>query len=546
MSAQTTSDTPFKEIALTLSGGGYRAAAFHLGTVDCLKRLGLLDNVTMLSTVSGGTITGMMYAVSVTEGRSYQDFYDRLYSLLLKTDVIKKALDSLYTIPGADKTLSLIRSAAQVYADDIFGDQTLALLYTPAQSRFKELIFNATEFRTGNSFRFQRSQSVDAVIGNALVPINRDVALQSRLADILAASSCFPGGFEPLRFPDDFQWLAGNDLAAIRQMLGPDFKDKNGQATNVALMDGGIYDNQGLEGILLASKRRADTKLDLLIVSDTNQRNDSIYQSPKQERKGRLTLNGLSWIMQLIMVLSILTAAAVLRQLIKTLHDSGLSFFEFIYRQPSDFIYLHLMPLLLAAAVGGTLSWAFSAASRNKEVKIEGANFKLWPIVRRLTIPDLLDLLRLRFDSLMAITSYIFMKRIRALNLSGLMEDPDLRNDVLFNVLYEMELNHPKLVGKDPETEPTNALKQVAARAEAVETKLWVTNQQELNNLIACGQATTCFNILKFLWEKRTAEMQAKSGPLYALYLDALKLWKELKQEPTRYAAGSAVARPDQ
>jgi predicted acylesterase/phospholipase RssA len=540
MSAQTTADAPFKEIALTLSGGGYRAAAFHLGAVDCLKRLGLLDNVTMLSTVSGGTITGMMYAVGVTEGRSYEEFYDRLYTLLLKTDVIKKALDTLYTVPGADATISLIRSAAQVYADDIFGNKTLALLYTPAQSRFKELIFNATEFRTGNSFRFQRSRSVDAVIGNRLVPVNRDAALQSRLADILAASSCFPGAFEPLRFPDDFQWLAGSDLAAIRRMLGPDFKDKDGHDISVPLMDGGIYDNQGLGGILLASKR-VGTELDLLIISDTNQRNDSIYESPKQERKGWLTLSGIAWILLLVLSLSALTAVAVLWQLIKTLYDTGLSIFDFIYRYPADFIYLHLMPLLLSASVAGLLAWVYSAVKQHQKVEIEGATFQLWPIVRRLTVQDLLSLLQSRFDSLMAITSYIFMKRIRALNLSGVMEDPTLRNDVLFNVLYEMELNHPKLIGKDPETQPSEALKQLAARAEAVETKLWVTNQQELDDLIACGQATMCFNILKFLWEKRTAEMEAKSQPLYALYQDALKLWKELKLEPTRYATGKDV-----
>lgn len=540
MSTNVTTDIPFKEIALTLSGGGYRAAAFHLGAVDTLKRLGLLDHVTMLSTVSGGTITGMMYAVGVTEGRSYEDFYQRLYVLLSKTDVIQKALDDLYTVPGASASLSLIRSAAQVYADDIFGDKTLALLSTRQQSRFRELIFNATEMRTGNSFRFQHSQSVEAVIGNRLVPVSRDAAEQARLADILAASSCFPGAFEPLRFPDDFQWLAGSDLAAIREMLGPDFKDKNGKDISVPLMDGGIYDNQGLEGILLAVKR-VGTQLDLIVVSDTNQRNDSVYESPNQQRKGWLTLNGVAWIVLLILALSVGTAAAVTGQLIKTLRDSGVSLFDFIYRHPSDFIFLHLMPFLLAASVAGLLYWVRTLVAQKQKVEIAGATFRLWPIVRRLTIPDLLDFLQIRFESLLAITSSIFMKRIRELILNRVMADRNLNNNVLLNVLYEMELNHPKLIGKDPETQPSEALKQLAARAEAVETKLWVTNQQELDDLIACGQATMCFNILKFLWEKRSAEMTAKSPPIYTLYQETLKLWQELKAEPTKYATGKVV-----
>lgn len=53
-------------IALTFSGGGYRAAAFHLGTLSLLHHVKtptstLLSLVEVLSTVSGGTITGLRY-----------------------------------------------------------------------------------------------------------------------------------------------------------------------------------------------------------------------------------------------------------------------------------------------------------------------------------------------------------------------------------------------------------------------------------------------------------------------------------------------------
>ncbi len=53
---------------LSLSGGGFRAAAFHLGTLDLLFRTGLLGDVTMLSTVSGGTFTGAGYALAQARG----------------------------------------------------------------------------------------------------------------------------------------------------------------------------------------------------------------------------------------------------------------------------------------------------------------------------------------------------------------------------------------------------------------------------------------------------------------------------------------------
>ena len=60
-------DTKKIEIALTLSGGGYRAAIFHIGVLSYLYHLKLddgsrlLDHITVMSTVSGGTITGMLY-----------------------------------------------------------------------------------------------------------------------------------------------------------------------------------------------------------------------------------------------------------------------------------------------------------------------------------------------------------------------------------------------------------------------------------------------------------------------------------------------------
>ena len=43
---------------LSLSGGGFRATAFHLGVLKRLRELRLLEEVDLLSTVSGGSIAG--------------------------------------------------------------------------------------------------------------------------------------------------------------------------------------------------------------------------------------------------------------------------------------------------------------------------------------------------------------------------------------------------------------------------------------------------------------------------------------------------------
>src|SRR5438105_3118924 len=48
--------TQRRGIGLALSGGGYRAALFHLGGLRRLNELGILQQITTISSVSGGSI----------------------------------------------------------------------------------------------------------------------------------------------------------------------------------------------------------------------------------------------------------------------------------------------------------------------------------------------------------------------------------------------------------------------------------------------------------------------------------------------------------
>jgi len=83
---------PLGPLAISLSGGGYRAAAFHLGTLRLLHRAGLLEDVVGLSTVSGGTLVGMSWVVSLMDGESFPDFHTRFGSWMQRTNVIAEAL----------------------------------------------------------------------------------------------------------------------------------------------------------------------------------------------------------------------------------------------------------------------------------------------------------------------------------------------------------------------------------------------------------------------------------------------------------------------
>ena len=48
-------------LGLALSGGGFRASFFHIGVLARMAELDLLRHVEALSTVSGGSILGVLY-----------------------------------------------------------------------------------------------------------------------------------------------------------------------------------------------------------------------------------------------------------------------------------------------------------------------------------------------------------------------------------------------------------------------------------------------------------------------------------------------------
>src|SRR5688500_15856638 len=58
---------PKRKAALCLSGGGYRAALFHLGALRRLNELGVLGQLDAVSAVSGGSILAAHLVTRVKE-----------------------------------------------------------------------------------------------------------------------------------------------------------------------------------------------------------------------------------------------------------------------------------------------------------------------------------------------------------------------------------------------------------------------------------------------------------------------------------------------
>ena len=160
---------PLGSIALSLSGGGYRAAGFHLGVLDLLNRLDLLKDVSALSTVSGGTFTGMRYALALKTGEAFPDFFERFSRDLRSVNVVNLALAKLTESPPSIPSgrWDVITACAQVYDENFFGGRRFEVFWEDPPIPLTDLAFNATEFRNAIAFRFQTRQN--GLIGNGKV-----------------------------------------------------------------------------------------------------------------------------------------------------------------------------------------------------------------------------------------------------------------------------------------------------------------------------------------------------------------------------------------
>lgn len=238
------------QISMGLSGGGTRAAGFHLGAFSYLNRVGLMQDVAIISSASGGSIVNATYAMACARGWTFDTYLDWIIRKLQVAEMMEWVLQELSE--GKPKNLSgrrsMVVALAEVYDRHFFEGFRLGELIDKPPGHLREVVINATDFRTGLGFRFQRHDP----IGNGRTHIEPSQVRNVRLADVMAASSCLPGGLEPFFFPEDFVWEgaeAQRDAASIRARM------RNLGVDAVPLMDGGIYDNQGLESLILAASR---------------------------------------------------------------------------------------------------------------------------------------------------------------------------------------------------------------------------------------------------------------------------------------------------
>lgn len=269
---------------LALSGGGFRASLFHIGVLARLAEMDVLRSVEVLSTVSGGSIVGALYYLEVQNllqtkedqhirkedyigiVRRIQERFLSGVQKNLRTQVLSNLRTNFKMI--FTKEYSRSHRLGELYEQELYsmiGDNSVEydgprlmrnLLITPAghegvkrfepkflnwrrRSRVPVLLLNATSLNSGHSWHFTArsmgeppgSVTSDVDVNDRYRRLWYDEAPKERhknyrLGYAVAASACVPGLFEPL---------------ALEELY---------PGRTVRLVDGGVHDNQGVEGLL--------------------------------------------------------------------------------------------------------------------------------------------------------------------------------------------------------------------------------------------------------------------------------------------------------
>ena len=264
--------TARKKLGLALSGGGFRTALFHIGTLLRLAELGVLKHVQVLSTVSGGSIVGAAFYLRLLKRM------EEVGGPLTDKDLIWVVEELAETFPAGVAKNVRVRTftsyprnvemsqadysrsdrVAELYdryfLDGILGAGQITMkdlgtrlqhlpVGSPADGAMPDLLINATSLNTGRVWRFSAATMGEAPVVGQAADIDRvtrfvrpgryEDLTAPRPADVplsiaIAASSALPGGLHPMSISDMYEGL------------------------RIQLVDGGVHDNQGVQSLISA------------------------------------------------------------------------------------------------------------------------------------------------------------------------------------------------------------------------------------------------------------------------------------------------------
>ena len=259
----------YNKIGLALSGGGFRASLYHIGTLTRLAELGLLHQVEVISTVSGGSIVGMMYYLMLKQefenGDGENIDYIKLVNELKKKflegiqeNIRMKAFEKDFDVPLTKKLGELYQ---EVLYDKIEGNTPTLMkniAITPhgfdnfnphfhnftLKNKVPRIIINATLLNNGHNWQFtakgmgENSYMYDRTIDkNLSYPFKSysEICGDITIGEAIATSSAVPMLFDPV----EIEYIDDKEECSTKNRGG-----------KLQICDGGVYDNLGLASLV--------------------------------------------------------------------------------------------------------------------------------------------------------------------------------------------------------------------------------------------------------------------------------------------------------
>jgi NTE family protein len=245
-------------LMLAFSGGGTRAAALSYGALEELKKTEvglpgsqhpLLDDVGLISSVSGGSFTAAYYAL--WGDRIFSDFESQFLKKDVQTGLLLQVLSPWNQVRMASPKFSRSDLAAEYYDHLLFKGATFADLMSPSSRPF--LSINATDVGSGARFEFTQDEFDLIQSDLSRLPISRAVAASSAFPILL--SPVIMKNYSAGQSVPEPQWIKSilDDPTAstrMRYVASQARSYGDGHRKFIHLLDGGLSDNLGLRGAL--------------------------------------------------------------------------------------------------------------------------------------------------------------------------------------------------------------------------------------------------------------------------------------------------------
>ena len=249
-------------VVLAISGGGTRAAALGYGVLEELRRTEvtlngvkrrLLDEVDVISAVSGGTLPATYYGLRGE--KAFEEFEARVLYRNLERDLVMRILTPTNWFRLPSGTFGKSDLFAEIYDETVFNHATFADL---KQAGGPFVIINGTDVTTGARFSYTQDQ-FDAICSDlSRVTLGRAVATSTALPPLLTPITLENRGGTCGRKTPAWQKAAE---AAVGESETPGRALLRARALQayedparpyVHLFDGGLSENLGLAEVLRA------------------------------------------------------------------------------------------------------------------------------------------------------------------------------------------------------------------------------------------------------------------------------------------------------